>query len=163
MRYLMVVSALFSSNLMADVFFKPLSVSDFDVISPAVIEFTIQSPEKYKNSKARMMVTEVDFEGLGMVRCEKQSNKDCQRLNDFLASAPVNIQLIKYNQSTAMFTGDILVNGDKLAHTMIKQGWYKFDYKTTRSKHLVLMQKQAMCKGLGIWQGKSTSLDTLCN
>ena len=162
MRLLILPIIFLSSGAVASVFYKPLDVNAYKVISPSVIEFQIQSSE-YSGASVTMQITNVDFRGLSASSCEDLQEAHCERLSQYLDGSSVKIKLQEYNQSTQMFVGDVFINGDKLSHTMIKQGWYKFDYKQSRGKHLVLMQKNAMCKGLGIWAGKSTSLDTICN
>lgn len=163
LKTLTLTLAVMSSSAMCNVFFKPLDVSELEVITPSEIEFTIIGDEQYNNSKLVMKIQDVDFSAAENLDCTVDNNKECSQLLNHLNRKSITIELIAYDHDTELFTGNIFVNGSKLSHTMIREGWYKFDYKKSRSKHLVILQKNAMCKGLGIWSGKSTSLDYLCN
>jgi|TARA_B100001059_G_scaffold171670_1_gene171768 hypothetical protein len=152
-----------SPRAMCNVFFKPLDVSELEVITPSKIEFTIIGDEQYNNSTLVMKIQDVDFSTAENLDCTVGNNKECSQLLSHLNLKSITIELMTYDHESQLFTGNIFVNGSKLSHTMIREGWYKFDYRKSRSKHLVILQKDAMCKGLGIWRGKSTSLDYLCN
>jgi endonuclease YncB( thermonuclease family) len=63
----------------------------------------------------------------------------------------------------SVFKGTVYVNGINLRHTMLRDGWYKFDYKNDRDVYDIMLQKEAECMRKGIWAHKNyTVTDERC-
>lgn len=163
MRLILVFFALVSSSSSANIFFQTLEVKEVEVITPSKLELTISHRELSQDGVIALSIHSVDFGEAKELNCVNGVFHDCKRLKSFLSSRPLKVSLTGYNYQAAIYEGDVFAGGENLSHYMIKNGWYKFDYKQSRSKHLVIMQKEAMCRGLGIWAIPSQKIDEMCN
>ncbi|MDI4652639.1 MULTISPECIES: thermonuclease family protein [Pseudoalteromonas] len=163
MRIILLVLLFLSASSNANLFFNTFDANDVEVLTPSSLRVTITERNEIRNGVLTVRIDDVDFGLSKNADCINSSTKDCSRLNTLLSNSSVKINLHSYNYKDEVYHGDIFVDGQNLSYYMIKNGWYKFDYKQSRSKHLVLMQKEAMCKGLGIWAISSQKIDEMCN
>lgn len=163
MRVVLMLLMLFSASAFAEFFFKTLGVESAEVLTPSLVEIKLAESSGYAGGVLRFRLDNVQFEPSNKAPCGQVKSKECERLDLLLKQSNVEIYLNKFEHKTNEFKGDIFVNKQNLIHKMIREGWYKFDYKKTRNKVLILFQKEAMCKGKGIWARESSSLDAMCN
>ena len=163
MRIILAAIVLVSASSNANLFFNTIEADDVEVITPSSLRVTITERNEITNGALTVLIDNVDFGLAKNARCSTSKLKDCSRLNELLSKSSVKINLHSYDYQDEVFQGDVFVNGENLSYYMIKNGWYQFDYKQSRSKHLILMQKEAMCKGLGIWAISSQKIDEMCN
>lgn len=142
---------------------KTFQVKNANVITPSVVEFTTVETQEVPEGKLALKLRYIDFEGRSEFDCTQDITDECERLQNTLDGSNIQLNLDSYDRQKGYYFGDIFVGDDELVYKMISEGWYKFDYTQTRSKHFVLLQKKAMCTGVGIWQGQSHLLDVQCN
>ena len=163
MRYLILFCWIFSCGAIANIFNQTAEASNVKVITPSILEFTTTINHSIPSGKLRIKIKDIDFNGKSNVECKLFKLEDCDKLSSLLSDAKIQINLKKYDHEKAVFIGDVFINGENLVYKLIKEGWYKFDYRQSRNKYYVLLQKHAMCNGLGIWQGYSSTIDYACN
>lgn len=163
MRLIALLFILTATPAVAGVFFKSLDVEKVRVITPSTLEFVLGYASGYENGVLKLSISNVDFGSSESVDCRNADHLACERLTQLFERSKVKVYLNEFEYDSEKFKGQVYVDGKNLEHIMLSEGWYKFDYKQSRNKHLLMLQKEAMCKGKGIWAGYSSSLDEMCN
>ncbi|MFT7008990.1 MAG: hypothetical protein ACJAXJ_003538 [Colwellia sp.] len=131
---------------------KTFIAQSVKVLSPSLLEIQAYFTKDLTNlSKVYIRTNGLIFDEGDQEKCDEDViSPNCQRLMDEIKLATVQFQLAD-NVGKSSFTGIIYINGVNLRHTMLREGWYKFDYKKSRSHYDILLQKEAECKRKGIW------------
>lgn len=163
MRKLLIFLSVFSFSASANLLYKTINISEATVITPSLIEFVIPADHTRPSGVVTLKLMDIDFDAEENILCKKHHLNACERLQNLFEKNITQLHLKAFDHESQHFSGDVYVGGEKLTYMMVSKGWYKFDYKQTRNKYYVFLQKMAMCKGLGIWSGESSMLDEMCN
>lgn len=131
---------------------KTFVAQSVKVLSPSLLEIEAYFTDDQTNiSRVYVRTDGLVYDKGDQEKCDEDViSPNCQRLMDEINLATVQFRLAD-NIGKSVFTGIIYVNGVNLRHTMLREGWYKFDYKKGRSHYDILLQKEAECKRKGIW------------
>lgn len=149
-----------------NVLHKTYEVSKINISSPRLLELWTSFNNTTRLSRLKFIVTGVQFSGDEFIDCTDHGNvnNSCSRLTALFKGAKLQVNLKTYDASTQSFGGDLFINGRNMIHIMIEEGWYLFDHSIGRSKYLILLQKQSMCLGKGIWSIRHSNKTKLeCN
>lgn len=149
------------------VFHQTFKVETATVVAPNLIDVTTTFNGTTELARLKINLSGVDFGSVANRDCVNSTGKttvDCDRLDNFLANKLVQINLRSYNRTNDSFDGKVFVDGQSLKNSMLSEGWYRHDYKKSRNKYSIILQKSAMCRGKGIWRElHSTMTDLECN
>jgi hypothetical protein len=151
---LMVTSVSF--NVSADVVehykTKTFRAETTTVLTPKLLKITAYlTGNKEQLSKVYIQMDGLVYDDGDHMDCSENSSSNCTRLMNVLDASSIQFTLSDPIGESA-FNGAVYVNGVNLRHTMLREGWYKFDYKVGRSHYDILLQKEAECKRKGIWK-----------
>lgn len=131
---------------------KTFKAESVNVITPQLLEFTaFLTNDRMKLSTLYIQTSGLIFDEDDQKICEKYETDKCKRLLAHLELKDVRFKLGEPVGISA-FNGQVYVAGENLRHTMIREGWYKFDYKVGRNHYDILLQKEAECMRKGIWK-----------
>jgi hypothetical protein len=131
---------------------KTFLAETVNVITPEILEITSYlEKDKGSLSKLYIKIDGLIFDVGDQIACEDNLSSNCERLMSWIEGAEVQFSL-KDQIGKGAFNGTVFVNNENLRHSMLREGWYKFDYKVGRSRYDILIQKEAECKRKGIWR-----------
>jgi len=129
-----------------------------NVISPQLLELSAHLVAGSQQLSTVYIKTKgLIFDEGDKIPCEEVETANCIRLKAYLDLKDVRFRLGDHINKNA-FYGQVFVEGENLRNTMIKDGWYKFDYKVGRSRYDMFLQKEAECMRKGMWKNVKVSL-----
>jgi hypothetical protein len=154
-KVVLLVASIFSIQVNANIIehykSKTFNASSVNVISPSLIEVTAYITDDPDNlSKLYIKTDGLIYDEGDQAFCSETKSSNCERIIKEFESATVQFRLSDPIGYSA-FYGTIYINGKSLRHTMIREGWYRFDYTKGRSHYDIFLQKEAECKRKGIW------------
>ena len=156
----------FFANASDSHFYRTVNAESVEVITPAKLLLTTRFNGATELAQMTFYLEQVDFNGKENSKCNdatsQQLRNECNRLSNFFENKEIKFKL-NDNTEAGEFTGEIYVNGINLQNHMIREGWYKFNYRNSRSKYLVIIQQKAKCLNKGIWKTESLKRDIECN
>lgn len=131
---------------------KTFIAQSVKVLSPSLLEIHAHLTQDPTNiSKLYIRTDGLIYDEGDQEKCDEDIlSRNCKRLMDAINLATVQFRLGD-NIGNSVFTGVVYVDGVNLRHTMLREGWYKFDYKKSRSHYDIILQKEAECRRKGIW------------
>lgn len=82
----------------------------------------------------------------------KNDDNACLRMHDWLDEKTVSIEVTEWSQP--ILKGFVFLGSKNINYDLITKGWYPVDYRQTRDASLALLEKEARCERVGIWQSK---------
>lgn len=155
-KLILLIAASVSFNVSADVVehykTKTFSAETVTVLTPKLLEITAYlTTNKEQLSKVYIQIDGLIYDEGDQIPCSENQSSNCTRLMNVVDASPIQFSLSDPIGESA-FNGTVYVNGVNLRHSMLRDGWYKFDYKVGRSHYDILLQKEAECKRKGIWK-----------
>lgn len=131
---------------------KSFQAESVNVVTPKLIEVTAyMSGSREALSKLYIQTDGLIYDEGDQIACVQHFSTNCARLKAKLEASLVQFSL-RDSIGKSAFNGVVYVNGENLRHTMLRDGWYKYDYKVSRSYYDILLQKEAECKRKGLWK-----------
>ena len=160
--FLFVVNNVSASNV---VFNQTFTANEIKVVSNGVVNIVTTFGGKTETANFNYYIDGIDFAGSAYNECNNDSpTVPCELLLNFFEGKEVKFVLSKYDGSKNLFSGQLYVDGKSIKDVMIRNGWYRFDYKQSRNRYLAILQKEAKCSARGIWKSRYSPLTEMeCN
>jgi len=147
------------------VFNQSFDADEAVVISPGVINIITTFGGKTELAKFNYYIDAIDYRGSGRNKCDEgKSLMACEKLKSFIKDKRISFLITEFDELNNVFTGQLYVNEKSIKDEMIRNGWYRYDYRKGRSLYLSILQKEAKCNARGIWKKRFSPLtEQECN
>lgn len=102
------------------------------------------------NAIGKVEIQGVDFGEDGDVACTRSQVSDvCDFIYNELKASRLAVEVTGGEHT--QLSGDIVYQDKILSVELVRNGYYRVDYSTTKARYMMLAEKEAMCAYRGIW------------